>query len=457
MGMYQPLTQEVHKLLLWGDARADMVTTGQKEPDPYINDFVLNAVSEQNPYTNYAGIYKTIARCNRQLEKVYTVASLDDKILPRDAGAFYAEALLLRAYCYFILVKNFSEFPIILSDFAEQVTYVNETGDTTRRKTQSLTNAEIRGSFYYIRDREEVLRMIYNDVLTGLGILPINFEWNRNSLPVQERYGRISQPMAATFAAELALWLGDYQAASAFANSPVRNSNHTLGSSGTWINQFTGSYASLHSLFLLGYNYNNSFEVNQLQEFTSPVAKDGGKYFLKPSSVIKDIFSYEGGDIRTSFSYKVINGDTAIWKYIGVDNVASMRPAYQSNASWQFYRSADAFIIKALADLMLNDYSTAFNFMNMLRVARGLTQLDPAATDYRNKAFMLDLIFKEKARENAFEGKRWYDLMLWTRLSGENKLAATVAAKYPAPQSEEIKTRLQNEQNWYLPINPSLW
>src|SRR5690606_32294509 len=53
MGMYAPLTQEVHKFLLWGDARADMVTTGQAEPDPYINEFVINNISEQNPYTNY--------------------------------------------------------------------------------------------------------------------------------------------------------------------------------------------------------------------------------------------------------------------------------------------------------------------------------------------------------------------------------------------------------------------
>ncbi len=458
MGMYQPFTQEVHKFLLWGDARADMVTTGQKEPDPYINEFVLNAVSVQNPYTNYAGIYKTIARCNRQLEKVYEVAKLDDRILDRDAGAFYAEALLLRSYAYFILVKNFKQFPVILSDLAENFRYVNESGDTIVRKAQSMTNAEIRNGFYYMNNREDILRMIYNDALTVLGILPINYLWNRNTLPAQERYGRVSQAMAATFASELALWLGDYQAASAFANSPVRNNNHTLGTSGTWINQFTGSFASLHSMFLLGYTYNNAFEGNRLQEFTSSVAKDGGSYYLKPASqVIKNIFSYEGGDIRTSFSYKVVNGDTVIWKYIGSDNVASMRPAFQSDASWNFYRSADAYLIKAMADLMLNDYSTAFNFVNMLRVARGLKELDPLQTDYRNKEFMLSLIFKEKARENAFEGKRWYDLMLWSRLSGKNQLADAVAAKYPSPQSETIKAQLQNQDNWYIPIDPLLW
>lgn len=458
IGMYEPLTKEVHKFLLWGDARADMVTTGQAEPDPYINEFVANTISKENPYTSYAGIYKTIARCNRQLEKVYTVAKLDDKIVERDAGAFYAEALLLRAYCYYILVRNFERFPLILSDYAEQIKYVDPSGDTVVRKTLSLSAGQIRGTYYYPENRDEVWEMIYNDALTVLGILPLNYQWNRNSLPAQERYGRVSQVMAATFAAELALWLGKYQAASAFANSPVRNSNHTLSTSGTWINQFTGSYASLHSLFLLGYKYANSFETNRLQEFTSPVAGDGGKYYLKPaSSVIRNIFSYEGGDIRTDFSYKVINGDTVIWKYIGLDNVISMRPGYQSDASWPFYRSADAFIIKALADLMLEDYATAFNFVNMLRVARGLEELDPAQTDYRNKEYMLDLIFKEKAREFAFEGKRWYDLMLWSKLSGKNQLAKAVASKYPSPKREEMEAQLQDQDHWYMPIDPLLW
>src|SRR5690606_28519058 len=318
IGMYQPLTKEVHKFLLWGDARADMVTTGQPEPDPYVNEFVRNQVTVDNPYTNYSGIYETIARCNRQLERVYRVMELDDKILDRDGGAFYGEALLLRAYCYYLLARTFDRFPIIRSDFAEEIRFVNAEGDTVSRSTIALSIHEIRGLYQFPEDKQEVWRMIYNDVLTVLGILPLNYQWDRNSLPAQQRYGRVSQPMAATFATELALWLGEYQSASAFANSPVLNGNHGLGTSGNWINQFTGSFASQHSMFLLGYQYEQSFETNRLQEFTSSVPADGGRYHLKPVSwVVDSIFSSEeSSDIREVFSYKVVGGDTVIWKYI---------------------------------------------------------------------------------------------------------------------------------------------
>src|SRR5690606_21975828 len=128
--MYQSLSKEVHTFLLWGDARADMVTAGQPEPDPYVNESVRNNVTVNYPYTDYSGIYETIARCNRQLERVYSVKELDDKILDRDAGAYYGEALLLRAYCYYLLARTFDRFPIIRSDYAEEIRFVNEQGDT---------------------------------------------------------------------------------------------------------------------------------------------------------------------------------------------------------------------------------------------------------------------------------------------------------------------------------------
>lgn len=456
--MYEPLSKDVHKFLLWGDARADMVTAGQKEPEPYINEFVINNISVQNPYTDYSNIYKTIARANRQMEKVEHVFAIDNKLDDRDAKAYYAEALLLRAICYYYLVRTFDEFPLILSDHAENITYTDLNGELVSRATNKLTSSEIRGLLNYPESKQEVWLQIYNDALSVMGLLPLNYQWNRNSLPANERYGRVSQPLAATFAAEVAIWLGEYQTASAFCNSPISNNSHSLGTSGGWPNQFTASTASQHSMFLLGYRYDNSFETNRLQEFTSHRREDGGKYYLKPvSQTISKIFSYEPTDVRTTFSYKTFGQDTVIWKYIGLDNVSSMRSAYQGNASWQVYRSADAYLLKALADLLLDDYSSAFNFINNIRTARGLEEYEPEEIDYTNKEMMMEIIFRERAREFAFEGKRWYDLMLYSKLSGENKLAEIVSSKYYGEMRQQVKQKLQTESNWYIPIDPTLW
>lgn len=453
LGMYAPLSKDVHKLLLWGDARADMVTTGEAQPTPYINEFVINNVSPQNSYADYATIYETIARCNRQMERVYGVLTTDDQMRERTAHAYYAEALLLRAICYYYLVRTFEDFPIVLSDFAEDVTYVDVNGQTVSRKTSGMRKEDLAGLLKFADDKQEVWQMIYNDALTVLGMLPLNFQWNKESLPSEERYGRVSQPTAATFAAEVAIWLGEFQTASAFCNSPIVNNNHSLGTAGAWPNQFTGSYAAQHSMFLLGYRFDNSFETNRLQEFTSNDRSEGGHYYLKPvSHVVNTIFAYEGNDIRTSFSFKKMGQDTVIWKYIGLDNVSSRRPAYRSTASWQIYRSADAYLLKALADLHLNDFASAFNFINQVRLARGLVAYLPEQIDYTNKDVMLEVIFTERAREFAFEGKRWYDLMLWSKLTGENVLAEKVSAKYEGALKNEVFEKLQDETNWYIPV-----
>lgn len=462
IGMYESLSQEVHKLLLWGDARADMVTTGQDVPDPYINEFVNNNVNLENPYTNYAGIYKTIARCNRQMEKIYEVKELDVTIADKDAGAFYGEALLLRTICYYYLVRTFDKFPIITSDYAEEIRYVNDKGDTISEATINLTPDQIKGLYTFPEDKQEIWIMIYNDVLTAMGLLPLNYNWNGTSLSSKERYGRVSQPVASTLAAEIALWLGEYQSASSFCDICLRNNNHSLGTSGTWVTQFTSSYTSQHSMFLLGYQYDKSFETNRLQEFTSPIKSYGGKYYLKPvSHIVDELFtdtiSSDDSDIRAEFSYKVVDGDTVIWKYIGLDNVLSMRPAYQSDASWMMVRSSDVYLMKAIAELRLNNYATAFNFVNSIREARGLKILDNLVFDYTNFEVMDSVIFVEKAREYAFEGKRWYDLMLHSKLNNKNMLAETVAKKYPLSQRDHIIAKLRDEKNWYLPIDPNIW
>ncbi|TYR37323.1 RagB/SusD family nutrient uptake outer membrane protein [Sphingobacterium phlebotomi] len=463
IGMYESLAKEAHKFLLWGDARADLVTTGQLEPDPYINEFVVNNVSTNNPYTSYAGIYRTIARCNRQMEKVYDVHKLDKNITDRDAGAFYAEALLLRAICYYQLVRTFDEFPLITSDYAEQIRYVNAVGDTITESTLSLTPGQIESILSMPADKQEVWTLIFSDAQTALGLLPINYRWNGGaSLSSKERYGRVSQVLAALFAGEIALWLGDYQSASSFCDLPIRNTAYSLGVSGTWMNQFTSTSAANHSMFLLGYEYNQGFETNRLQEFTSSARSDGGKYYLKPATAIVDAlytdnYSDTDADIREQFSYKVLDGDTVIWKYIGLDNVSSRRPPYQSNASWPVLRSADAYLIKALADLRLNNYSSAFNFVNQVREARGLVKLDNLTFPYTDKELMEDMIFAERAREFAFEGRRWYDLMLRSQMNGRNMLADVVAEKYSLEERATIKERLENEANWYIPIDPKLW
>lgn len=457
-GIYAALTPEVHKFLLWGSARADMVTAGEGS-DVYVNEFINNNVTDLNPYTDYSGLYKAISRCNHQLENIDRVEIKDESLGKDDLDAFRGEAYYMRALCYFYLVRTYKEFPLITSDISNTVLYVNADGDTIRSKTLDLSDEDLRAVALQPKAEEEVWKLIMSDVNKAMGLMKLDYNWVYfNSLTTNERYGRASLPAAFALGCEVAMWLKQYQKASSYADLVINNSYHDIGAASSWSSQFTGNgLVSPYALFLLGYRYDQSFETNRLQEFTSNEESDGGRYLLKPMMLVVDSVFSESADVRRN-SFRRVNRKDLIWKYIGTDvNSDAMRAAYRSDASWHMTKSADIYLWKGIAENRLGNASAALYFLNKVRVNRGLDEYEKDKISMRMED-LEDMLFLERAREMAFEGKRWYDLLYMEKiLEREGKLASAVSRKYPLSQRDAMYDYLKDETHWYLPVDPTRW
>lgn len=458
-GMYASLAPEAHKFFLWGSARADLVVEGNTK-DTYISEFLNNTVSVINPYTDYGFLYKAIARCNHQLENLPRMKPNGDKVTVTNMKPFYGEAYFLRAWCYFQLVRTFGEVPLVLQEIADEVTYINDAGEEVKINTISLTDEELRAVVLQPAGKQKIWKAILDDLAKARELLTgksFNMGFNVDTDWQLIRANRLA---AYTLSAEAALWCGLYDEAAAWGEFVVLQGK--LGASSTWGAQYTTTDAAsaiLYNSFGFKYVFEGGFRTNRMQEFTSPIEADGGKYLVKPKMTVCDRLFDESLDVRIKASYKRINRQEVIWKYIGLDEEGkAMREPYKSIANWYALKHVDAYLIKGIAENERGNIGGAFEMLNDVRVARGMQKYNKADITM-DKQTLRELLFKEKGREDAFEGRRWYDLLLRETVLGETGIIArTVSAKYDdQSQKNEVYNRLLNGNSWYLPIEPERW
>lgn len=458
LGMYTALANDVHKFLLWGSARADLVEVGQEGRDAYVTEFVNNNVSVLNPYTSYAGLYQVIARSNRQLEHIDEVEKRDKTMSKTDIGAYYAEAYFMRALCYFYLVRTFNEFPVVLEDVTENVTFVKENGDVVQINTLELSLEDLRAIALKPQHETEVWKLIMSDLKKAMGLMPVTPKWNGQSLSTEEQYGRASLAGIYALSCEVALWMGEYMKSSAYADLVIKNTNYSVGTATEWGNQFVNTYAAGLNIFLLGYNFDKSHETNRLQEFTSNVSADGGMYLLKPVKKVLDELFSDTKDGRIPYTYKRISRQDLIWKYICKNGEEAMRDPYKSVASWHIINTAEVHLLKGMAENRMGNVGGGITFLNNVREKRGLEKYDLKKLPSLDMLYIEDLLLVEKARESAFEGKRWYDLLLVSKVFGRTDvLPRAVSKKYPTEQQDAVYQTLTDQSKWYLPIEPGRW
>jgi len=215
--------------------------------------------------------------------------------------------------------------------------------------------------------------------------------------------------------------------------------------------------------------------------------------YIKDGELIRREYIEEMLDAKAEMNYRIVDNimqgaDTVVYKY------TISKQEYDNDANFMIYRAAGIHFYYAEIQVwrvffddgrekrsipvslqVIND-GTYQDDQNQLgirgRVGLGdgdealyvgdvVYQHDPNTNkvigfkELRNldqkQMYLEDIILEEKAREMAFEGERFYDIMRAANRRGDPAyLAKKVASKFSGTKKEKIYQRLLDENNWYI-------
>ena len=410
-------------LFLWGELRADMLTPTTSATNEDIDIMEYNIVSS-NSIVNWRSVYRTINYCNTVIQFAPQVLDNDKTLSQQQLNAYLAEAKTLRALMYFYLVRSFRDVPLVL-----KATVSDEDLEQLPKSTDT-----------------EILNQILKDLNESEPEAVLSYGDRASDK------GRITKYTVNAIQADVYLWMEKYNECITACDKIINSGQFGLvaGNNG-WFQTLYYNGNSNESIF--------EFQFDQQKLNTFYTMFRSRPRFIANSIVMEDMYTVDYVDDTN----KDIRGDGAsvratdglIWKYVGVDANTS-RAADQSFAHWIVYRYADVLLMKAEALAQLDGRGQeALDIVYMIRQrGHALAQTDkaPSATD---KQGISDFILEERAREFAFEGKRWYDVLRNAKRNNYQRLdllLGLIAATVPPDRQQSAIAKAKDKNSHYFPI-----
>ncbi len=111
-------------LFLWGELRADMVTSTISTTSEEVDVINVNML-DRNSIANWRTLYQTINYCNTVIDFSPGVLQQDQTFTQDALNKYIAEAKTLRALMYFYLVRSFGEVPLKLKSTSSDQKWSN--------------------------------------------------------------------------------------------------------------------------------------------------------------------------------------------------------------------------------------------------------------------------------------------------------------------------------------------
>lgn len=430
----------------------DGLISDQMEPTKYANreiqDLYEHNFTANNSFINGSAYYKLIITANDVLSHVDQIVE-SDRNYDTLYNKFLKGALMgYRSWAYFNYSRLFGEARIIPDDMS------------------SLTNLKNLPD----KSRDEILDILIEDLLPYIH----DNESQVVEIPIMNSIN------TKALLGEIYLEKGEYQKAAdlfkaameSYGNQPRVYKLDATFARDKYMNIFIDAFANGATvLTAVPFSFEDG-QKNPLEDYFGYFAD----YMIKPSNEVVDAFNNQiqqsgaKGDLYRGLglSYDTIPGtkEYYISKY-------SLDKTVLYSADIIVYRAADIHLMLAealcrtgnltLANALLGggisqlkDKPEGYARWTSNFGVRGRVSLKPheiPGSIEDKKVYLEDLIMNERETELAFEGKRWFDLMrIARRRNYSGYLANRIAEKYNDEATRErVRSKLNNEQNWYFP------
>ncbi|WP_338876420.1 RagB/SusD family nutrient uptake outer membrane protein [Spirosoma sp. SC4-14] len=367
-----------------------------------LSDFQgLNATNITRVGQMWDQLYLAIRNANLIVKN----APAGKSISQADISRYVAEAKFLRAFSYFVLVRNWAGVPIR--------TEANMTEQNIKRNTA-----------------DEVYALILSDLADAETNLPDK----------AAQSGRPSKWAAKTLLADVYFYRNNYAEARDKADEVIKSGKYSLVSVAVAddFNKIFGPdvITTTEEIFYLKYTRQNGQGFNLVMFAHHPGSKlmgAGGYYAHYTDALLNNVFkNWDNADLRkTAFWYKWDIGLGAN-TYLNKKFIDPLAPgASGAGNDNPIYRYADLLLLYAEAANRANNGPTtaALEALNQVhRRAYGQNPAVASAVDFKLADYDVntfnDLVLKERGYETQYEAKRWIDL----KRLGAAKLKAVIKA-----------------------------
>ncbi|KDN54834.1 RagB/SusD family nutrient uptake outer membrane protein [Flavobacterium seoulense] len=410
-------------LFMYGELRADMIAPGGNVTEDE-RDIMNSNIIASNELTSWAAFYRTINYCNTVIDLAPAVKDLDPTLTQTKLNNFLSEALAIRAYLYFTLARTFRDVPLKL--------------DATK---SDADNFQIP-----VSTQAEVFAQVIKDLELAEQYGVEDYGDNASNR------GRITTYAINAMQADVYLWTDKFQEAVNAANKVIASPRFRLiPASSNWFTTVYANGNSAESILELQYTKTN------LGPFYNIFRQR--PEFLAGDLVLEDVFGIDldnptNRDVRGERA-SVVPGANLIYKYIGFD-FNEFKALQDADTHWFIYRFADVLLMKAEALNELEQGQEALDIIANLRLNRNALDLTAEDLSGGAKVQITDYLLDERAREFAYEGKRWFDLLRNAKRNNYARLdillEAGISGALPE-QQQSVLAKLRDPNSHYLPIN----